>query len=660
MKKMLRRWFFVDAPAQGALFGLTVFPVGTFLLISLDILLLIIFRWNENIVMDFRTPVFWVLIALLLYVLILTVRFYHLELKKRYRSRLMRNAALWLTGIWVGTEVFAFRQDSLPAIVYLIPLFFQILIPALALRGADRKTALAFTAGVAGNGIALFILPGALLHIPVWSFCLHSGIRYYAPEAAFRTIPNLLQLSETGWTITLAVGMLFLMVGYLGYARFFSGLAHIRFRTIFGRATASLLIAGGIIYAASLAAMGYVEYRCAEILAKFQSQLDQKQPDQADAAAADWFRRQAGAIFQRLQAKLPLHYTMDARDTVLTPEQQNLLEKQFDAQSADWQQLLALADAPPPQQELNPDPQLSFEEQWKYSRKISENLQLGSWYIRLALEKRDFASAYRMFGCLRRLPVGPGQSARFLLNAWSYQQQSLRNMGQQLLESGLGDERFLDRLKQESNDLLSSEDAIKEAFRRQESLELINAVDIEDNAIVNPAHMTAPFRPLSPKSWRYLSPMYRIYQLKQRFEAIEILNAPGFPDEAIPLRQLYFPGGLYDRRFFPQLTAGFRAMSTLIEAAKHRRQYGRFPENPPELPLDPFSGKPLHWQLGMVPTFEGKVDLGKPNDREFFANVWCTTQRIDIQALQIWSVGPNGKDENGLGDDIRVILRLEK
>ena len=89
----------------------------------------------------------------------------------------------------------------------------------------------------------------------------------------------------------------------------------------------------------------------------------------------------------------------------------------------------------------------------------------------------------------------------------------------------------------------------------------------------------------------------------------------------------------YGNRFL-MLKARCRAMRALIDAELSRRENGAWPEKLEPMPIDPFSGKPLLYRAG----------------------------------TQVWSVGPNGIDEDGLGgydeavrrqcDDIRAIVRI--
>jgi len=55
---------------------------------------------------------------------------------------------------------------------------------------------------------------------------------------------------------------------------------------------------------------------------------------------------------------------------------------------------------------------------------------------------------------------------------------------------------------------------------------------------------------------------------------------------------------------FYALTARVRGMRVLIRAEKYRRKHGEFPKTLPDLPEDPFTGKPLVYTVGKMEIIE--------------------------------------------------------
>ncbi|MBO4511450.1 MAG: hypothetical protein J5746_01670 [Victivallales bacterium] len=113
---------------------------------------------------------------------------------------------------------------------------------------------------------------------------------------------------------------------------------------------------------------------------------------------------------------------------------------------------------------------------------------------------------------------------------------------------------------------------------------------------------------------------------------------------------------------FNALASRARAMQALLRAEAYRREHGDYPETLPDLPIDPFTGKPMLYRYGtaeiteyvLQPTEEATLDEDgkkyelKPHPRQ-------------TRCVQVWSIGPNGKDEEGRGsgDDCCVRIRLE-
>ena len=120
----------------------------------------------------------------------------------------------------------------------------------------------------------------------------------------------------------------------------------------------------------------------------------------------------------------------------------------------------------------------------------------------------------------------------------------------------------------------------------------------------------------------------------------------------------------------------------MFAAELARKRDGRYPDAMDDLPTDPFSGKPLKYafgkfeipeehfqpivdqpsldispaqkkQLGMT---DGQAtDFSRPK-KNTFKTEWRT-----VETVQLWSVGSDGKDNNGIrfpgkGDDIRYVM----
>ena len=108
---------------------------------------------------------------------------------------------------------------------------------------------------------------------------------------------------------------------------------------------------------------------------------------------------------------------------------------------------------------------------------------------------------------------------------------------------------------------------------------------------------------------------------------------------------------------FHALTARVRAMRALLRAEAFRRSQGDFPETLPDLPTDPFTGKPMRYRYGIA-EFRENVILRLENSLDFEARL------RKAKVVQIWSVGPNREDDGGVigfprKDDPCAKIRLE-
>ena len=148
----------------------------------------------------------------------------------------------------------------------------------------------------------------------------------------------------------------------------------------------------------------------------------------------------------------------------------------------------------------------------------------------------------------------------------------------------------------------------------------------------------------------------------------------------------FFWNCLYEkwRERFSQLAARLRIMRGLIDAELHKRRTGSYPDALEGLPLDPFSEQPLKYRKGtcqvtrqvcILKPAKGDPDDEHKDEAELFGSQseeeWQFEPREEtVEAVQIWSVGPDGIDDGGLNkkaeygseqkstDDIRFIIPI--
>ena len=128
--------------------------------------------------------------------------------------------------------------------------------------------------------------------------------------------------------------------------------------------------------------------------------------------------------------------------------------------------------------------------------------------------------------------------------------------------------------------------------------------------------------------------------------------------------------------------ASSRVLRGLIAAELHKRRTRNYPDTMEGLPIDPFSGQPLNYRKGPCQIIRhtckwvpGEESTDGASDGE---EVTLTPQgrwiieptEENIEAVQVWSIGPDGRDDGGLfrkgdyntgkrlKDDIRYIIPM--
>jgi len=240
-----------------------------------------------------------------------------------------------------------------------------------------------------------------------------------------------------------------------------------------------------------------------------------------------------------------------------------------------------------------------------------------------------------------------------------------------LLESGQLTEPQLRELE---NDLRQTEDEIPQIRTRSHYAEAVLELDTMKmltslSSLQLVGYRRTPAIPLD--SFFGFFPQLRWYFTQEMSETIVSVESFGKNDLSgkfsRPLTMMMQPvWSSYDAAF-RELTAQVRAMRGLVAAELYKREHGDYPETLAGLLPDPFSGKPLLYRKGECPWQEESLRWIQPEkpeegDLPFLDERPYREQEIKqtaVPAVQVWSVGPNGKNDDGNGDDIRAVMRMQ-
>ncbi len=147
--------------------------------------------------------------------------------------------------------------------------------------------------------------------------------------------------------------------------------------------------------------------------------------------------------------------------------------------------------------------------------------------------------------------------------------------------------------------------------------------------------------------------------LLKYFKGRKIGDVKARPDRKGFFSMLIVPYGEGYQCRFDELSARYRAAAELIGAVLEKRRTGRYPDLSKTSPTDPFTGKPMFCRKGLIPVPEYVWDSAK---KQFKPPV--IRQK---EGIALWSAGSNRKDDGGLNkhdggpsksDDVRMFLLI--
>ena len=260
------------------------------------------------------------------------------------------------------------------------------------------------------------------------------------------------------------------------------------------------------------------------------------------------------------------------------------------------------------------------------------------WRIRFALDDKDFAAADQALTRIRHISDSLETQALFLIDSmvWIAINAHRLTAIRQVLESGLADEEWMERQSAQLEDL---ERRLPILIRQSVIAECTHLFDLYEHVIARQGNWLHSLRWFVPTSgWIFA---HQAYFIAHGMRVSDFTDCPPF--------------GARISKKVKTMHAYLAAHRALLKAERIHRQTGQYPTQIDDLPVDPFSGKPLRYAVGPC-----KVEV-----RAWKPGHYTITK--EVQAVQVWSIGPNAKDDGGLNrwetsrlyrDDIRFLLPI--
>lgn len=670
-----KKLFFSDAPAQGAFYALTQLLLGSYLVFSLFVFLLGI-GW-----VAFTMPAVWiaagVVTVLFCYYLVMTLTFFRSQ-----QSGFLRYLSWLYFVLWAGLLLWGYFRLSLPGICtgWLFAFFFTGILP-LFFCGRQWKPAL---------GSALAWCVGTLMVLPplfsgLWQVDDLCGILHCLPLPKYL---DFLGISGLGWSVWTAAGLLILALWYWLTALFFARLSSVKKSSLFGKGVIVWWSTGVAFFLLFIILTCFAGKEVSRRIAELEKRFGR--PLTAEALAECYFngRKPDAAFWERWEknqeaaSSLPFSGDYSAFATIPSSVQisadgmrqwRNHF-KQYNGVLVEWEAQFADPLPPRPRQYRRGRLYQLLLQELNGLRGFNR-LQLWRIHFALADGRLDEALAAE-----RRMKQGNQylrqDSILICALVWAACEELRLSGIEMLLESGKLPESMLHRF---SAELAEQEKAISPLLERVLYGEAVFIFDTCDgwasgeySSADGASHATPrALRNFVPQLWWYLR-----REMAGMAEFYSLLNlsqpekTPAFRHPNL-LAPVFIPSYLRIATKFNRLTARFRAVRGLIQAELYRRKHGNWPESLPDLPLDPFSGKPLLYRKGeCVQQVEVLKQAGEtpPPKGLFFTDApskWIADKELrTIPAIQVWSVGPDGVDDGGFRpdgshcDDVRALLRL--
>ena len=706
MKNLLRKLFFWDAPAQGAFFGLTLLAVLPRLLITLSYAACLPLFLRGGLQQSFAlysVPV--ILGAILLYALAVFVHFATCAKSRPWTKALVTAvctcAALMLAFWGVAPKEFYGRfWWVVPLALIAVGIVYDN-YPHISIR----DWLYAVIPLLLGSATLFYVLKLNAFAL-AWPFLeQHARLGWLDSTKAS---PCLM------WTLTICA-IILLPISYLLLGRIIAKRGGIPYRALFGKGVAMLWCLFALLYltSAGLALHAMHDY------GKAKKELDAFWGISVTPGHLEELYQKSGrvdqAFWNELSSLHPEEFSSFFKqyegislitgyiNATLPPDIYEQWKTAF-AESPARQRAAEMLDAPLPLPVRKLDV-IGNDNSFNRALSLCRGLtRIELWSVRLAMEANDISSAQK---ALQRID----NISDFLQHDYSMLSGLLRGAIEgmrsialsRILESGLADEQWL--LEQDAL-LLEKENSISPEQKRMiqgDAAITLNTMEYSASASSRSLFL------FLPEAWLLLG---REGAALARGYCIS--DFADYPEKPAGIFAAMLSPGLRSigTNSIPKWIATLRISRGMIAAELARLKTGHYPESPENLPIDPFSGKPLKYAIGKVeiseehlkqndddesstanssliiqslPEVQKQLGLSAEQLAELLPEVQkqlglsaeqlaefmrpqeyrFETEHRTIEAVQIWSVGLNGIDNGGIrkpgasGDDIRFIIPIQ-
>ena len=652
MRHFLRKIFFWDAPAQGAFFGLTLlFTLPWFLLV-------------------------WIF----------------------HNDRLPCALNLWLfTGkLWDVSAV------VIPAVLSLLCIVYALF---LCRRGGGRRWRFRFNDKTSGVCFVLALVAsfgvGCVLYVILTNLRMEVAYTLREHELWDTDLAKRLGIYGNGWAWFTLAGVALAIAAYLLMGKSLAIVTNTSFKKLLGKGVLALwgLVAVSYLFCLVMAFRATSDYhRSTEELAEYFGR-----PMTAESVGDLYYggRKPDAAFWESVAKHLENAYApctvhlngkkheLTATDVLAAPDA--VLEEEVYAQwkahflaNESINQLETMMDTPLPPAER------AFEDDKYLSKMTLEELsrcrslaRLALWRLRFAVEANDAAAARRAWGHLERI-CDYLQSEPFHLGSLVWiASEHFRMMA---LERLIPWERTETAwLEAQSTQLAELEETLKQVQRRAVYSEAVIEVNrfkllpaMDRDLVGWPMVKLTAVRWFVPQIWWMLA-----NEAAEMMRAYKISDFSDFPETVGDNWLMGFLCGPLNKtgtQKFPSLVAELRIMRGLIDAELQKRRTGSYPDVLEDLLTDPFSKQPLKYRKGLCQVrrryckwlLAGNDSLAKAYPGQAPEEHCVIEQGLEnVEAVQIWSVGPDGIDDGGENnkseyspsdnrmDDIRFVIPIQ-